>query len=451
MSDATTRGDAFDQRLGRPCFAIFRDVRMVDPRLSLDRRGDILVRDGVVAEIGAPCSIDDDAAEVINGEGLHAFPAFVDPHVHLRVPGGEDAEDIGSGTRAAAAGGFCAVVAMPNTRVVVDVAPVLQSLRAQAAAEAHVATGFLAAITRAQAGNELTEMAELADVGALGFTDDGMPVWDPRVLQLACQYQRLADRVLVLHEEEPRLSRDAAIHEGYAAARLGVTGSPSIAESVMLARDLAIVRYEDARVHVQHISAAESVALIAEAKAAGVRVTTEVTPHHLVFTEKDVLALDTNFKMNPPLRSERDREALLAGLREGVIDCVATDHAPHTRESKEQPFEVAPMGVTGLETAFASLYTHLVETGAISLDMLVHRMTAGAEIYDVPAPSLAVGSPANLCLVDLGATWEVGEHGYESRSANSPFAGQRLKGRVRMTVSRGDIAYRERSFALALA
>ena len=268
------------------------------------------------------------------------------------------------------------------------------------------------------------------------------------VLRRALQYQRLCGGVLALHEEDPGLSGDGVMHEGPVSARLGLAGIPSISESTLVARDTAIAGYEGGRIHVQHLSAAESVAAVAEAKARGVRVTAEVTPHHLTLTDEAVRSLDTRLKMNPPLRTEADRAALLDGLRNGTIDCVATDHAPHAQEEKEVPFEQAPMGTTGLETAFAALHTHLVLPGGLPLATLVERMTAGAALFDLPTPTIVRGRPADLVLVDLDAEWEVGEAGYESRSENCCFAGQRLRGRVLVTVAAGAVAYRERSLAL---
>jgi dihydroorotase len=238
------------------------------------------------------------------------------------------------------------------------------------------------------------------------------------------------------------------MHEGEISALLGLAGIPSVSESAMVARDCALAAYEQGRIHVQHLSARETVEVIARAKESGVQVSCEATPHHLLLTEEAVRTLDTNAKMNPPLRSQDDREALIEGLRSGVIDCVATDHAPHAREEKEQPFEAAPMGVTGLETAFAALHSGLVLPGHLDLATLIERMTAGGEPFGVPIPSLAPGSPANVCLVDLDAGWLVGEAGYESSSGNCAFDGRSLTGRVRMTIAAGSVAYRERSFAL---
>ena len=426
---------------------LIRGARLLDPRTALDGRADLLVRDGQIAEIGDGLDAPP-GAEVIEADGLHAVPAFVDPHVHLRTPGREDEEDIDSGTRAAAAGGFCAILAQPNTEPVVDSAPVLRSLRERARNEARIPTGFLAAITVGQRGEQLTEMAELAETGAAGFTDDGLPVRSGGVMRQALQYQRLADRLLALHEEDPSLSGQGAMHEGEVSALLGLAGIPSVSESAQVARDCALAAYEDGRIHVQHVSARETVEVIERARAAGTQVTCEATPHHLLLNDDAVRALDTNFKMNPPLRGEADRQALIEALKSGAIDCVATDHAPHAREEKEQPFELAPMGVTGLETAFAALHTGLVLPGLVDLGLLVERMTAGGQPFGLPVPRIEPGAPANVCVVDLDAEWEVGEAGYESRSANCAFAGKRMTGRVRITIAGGAVVYRERTFAL---
>jgi dihydroorotase len=438
---------ALDRAPVAPATVLLRGARLLDPRAGLDARADLLIRDGVIAEIGAGLDAPPEA-EVVDVVGLHAFPAFVDPHVHLRTPGREDEEDIDSGSRAAAAGGYCAILAQPNTEPVVDSAPVLRSLRERARVEARIPTGFLAAITVGQRGEQLTEMAELAEAGAAAFTDDGLPVRSAGVMRQALQYQRLAGRVLALHEEDPSLSGAGVMHEGGVSALLGLAGIPSVSESVQVARDCALAAYEEGRIHIQHVSARETLEALERAKAAGTQVTAEVTPHHLLLTDEAVQSLDTNFKMNPPLRAEADRRALIEALRTGLVDSVATDHAPHAREEKEQPFEEAPMGVTGLETAFAALHTGLVVPGVIDLGLLVERMTAGGEPFGLPAPTIERGAAADVCLVDLDAEWEVGEAGYESRSANCAFAGRRLTGRVRMTIADGAVAYRERTFAL---
>jgi dihydroorotase len=428
---------------------LFRDVHVLDPRSGLDGRHDVLVRAGEIAEIGAPGTLDGQGAESLDGQGRHhLLPAFFDCHVHLRTPGQEHKEDLETGTRAAAAGGFGAVIAMPNTDPVIDSAALLGSVREAAAREARVPVGFLPAITVGSAGIQLTEMAEMRDGGALGFTDDGRPVSDAGMMRRALSYQRLCGGVLALHEEDVTLAGDGVMHEGAVSAALGLAGIPSVSESVMVARDAALAAYEGGRVHFQHLSVRESVEAVAAAKAQGVAVSAEVTPHHLLLTDEQVRGLDSSTKVNPPLAAEEDRTALVDGLRSGVIDCVATDHAPHAREEKEVPFEQAPMGTTGLETAFAALYTELVLTGVIGLGLLVERMTAGAALFELPVHRVAVGQPANLTLVDLDAQWTAGEHGWESRAANSAFAGRRMHSRVLYTVAAGGVAYRERNFSL---
>jgi len=435
-------------------------ARVLDPRARLDGMYDVVVRRGRIAELAEPGSVEPGDGELVDAEGRAVFPAFFDPHVHLRTPGDEDEEDIETGTRAAAAGGYCGVLAMANTEPPVDSAPDVRSLRERASEQASVPTGFLACVTRGMEGMELTEMAELHDAGAVGFSDDGRPIANARVLRRALQYQRLVRGQFALHEEDRELSRPhgardssagGVMHEGLVSAGLGLAGIPAVAESTMIARDAALAAYEDARIHVQHLSARESVDAVAAAKEAGVRITCEATPHHLTLTDEEVRSLDARYKMNPPLRADDDRQALIEGIRSGIIDCVATDHAPHSIDEKEVPFEEAAMGVTGLETAFAALHTHLVLPGVLELGVLVDRMSAGAGAFGFELPSLAPGSEANLVLFDPEAEWEPGADGWESRSSNSCFAGRKLRGRVLMTVAAGQVAYRQRSFAVGVA
>jgi dihydroorotase len=425
---------------------------VIDPRAGIDSVSDLVIRGGEVAEVAEPGSAEEpEGGDLVQAEGLLALPAFVDPHVHLRTPGQEHKEDLETGTRAAAAGGYCAVIAMGNTEPPVDSAAVLGSLRERAEREASVPVGFAATVTRGMDGEELTEMAELRDAGAVAFSDDGLPVRSARVLRRALQYQRLSGVRIALHEEDLELSGGGVMHEGEVSAALGLAGIPAPSEATMIARDCALAGYEQARIHIQHLSARASVEAVAAAKSGGVSVTAEVTPHHLTLTDEVVRGLEAGFKMNPPLRSEDDREALIEGLRQGTIDCIATDHAPHPTEEKEVPFEQAAMGVTGLETSFAALHTELVLPGVIGLELLVERLTAGGEPFGIAAPSLARGSEASLALVDPGLQWTVGEDGYESRSANSCFAGRELTGRVLMTVAAGRVAFRQRSFAIGAA
>jgi dihydroorotase len=429
---------------------LIKGAHVLDPRTDLDEPQDVLIQNGRIAELGPPGSLPaPDDGETIEAAGKHLFPAFVDPHVHLRTPGQEYKEDLDTGTAAAAAGGFCAVIAMPNTDPVVDDAPILRSLIESARTQARVPVGFLASITRGLKGDDLTEMANLHDVGALGFTDDGKPVVSAGVLLKALQYQRLCGGVIALHEEDPALSRDGVMHEGAVSARLGMAGIPSVSESTMVARDAALAGYENGRVHFQHLSCVESVEAVALAKEAGIRVSAEASPHHLTLTDDVVRTLDSRMKMNPPLRSDADRRALVEALRTGVIDCVATDHAPHALHEKEVPFEQAPMGTIGLETAFPALFTELVLPGELELGIVIERMTSGGALYGLPTPRIATGEPANVCLVDLDAKFEVGAEGYVSRSQNCCFYGRTLHGRVLITVAAGAVAFRARLLAEA--
>jgi len=419
---------------------VFRGARVVDPVAGIDATLDVRIDDGVIAAVAQ--HVDANGHRIVEAEGLVLAPAFVDPHVHLRTPGREDEETIASGTAAAAAGGYCAILAMPNTDPVVDSAATLGALADAAKREAEIPVGFLAAITRGQSGEQLTEMGELADAGAVAFSDDGVPVSSAGLMRRALQYASVTGRPLALHCEEPSLSRGGHMHEGAVAAEIGFTAYPSVAESVMVERDLALAAYEEQPLHLLHLSAAESVAALRRARDAGVHASGEVTPHHLVLTDDAVRSLDTNVKMNPPLREERDRVALLAALRDGTIEAIATDHAPHARHEKDVPFEAAPFGVTGLETAFAVLYTELVEPGLLPLATLLERLSAGpARIFGLDRPRVVVGATANLVLLDTAGVTRVTEDGFRSRSVNSWLLGRTLRGRVTMTVAAGAVVH----------
>jgi dihydroorotase len=419
---------------------VVRGARVLDPARGIDAVMDVRVDGGVIAQLGE--DLPTNAHQVVDAGGRLLVPAFVDPHVHLRTPGREDEETIATGTQAAAAGGYCAILAMPNTDPVVDSAAVLGSLIDGARATAEVPVGFLAAISKGQTGAELTEMGELADAGAAGFTDDGQPVASAGLMRRALSYSAVARRTVAVHCEEPALSRDGQMHEGAVSAQLGFTGYPSVAESLMVQRDLALAAYERRPLHLLHLSARESVDALRGAREAGIAATGEVTPHHLVLTDEAVRSLDANLKMNPPLRAAEDRAALVDALLDGTIGAVATDHAPHARHEKEVPWEAAPFGVTGLETAFPVLYTHLVEPGVVPLEILIERMSAGpARIYGLDEPAIAVGATANLVLVDPEAEWTVEERGFRSRSANSWLLGQRLRSQILLTIAAGRVAF----------
>lgn len=441
------------QRPGPEASLLIRGADLLDPVAGIDGKRDLLVEEGYVRQIADPGSIEAGAGvEVIEGEGLHVFPAFFDPHVHFRTPGQEYKEDLETGTRSAAAGGYGGVIAMANTSPPVSTPEQIEALRDRASHVASVPVGFTATVTRDMKGTELTDMAELRQAGAVGFTDDGLPIASARILRRALQYQAMTGGRIALHEEDPELSGKGVMNEGEVSSELGLRGVPSISESTMIGRDAAIAGYEGGAIQIQHLSAVESIEQIRRAKADGVDITCEVTPHHLCLSDEAVRDLDASkHKMNPPLRTEADRQALIEALIDGTIDCIATDHAPHAVHEKEVPYEAANMGVTGLETAFSSVYTELVLPGRISLELLVEKLGCGGAPFGIEPFSLAEGSRASLCLVDLEAEWVVGEDGYESRSVNSWCAGEKQRGRVLVTLADGQVAFRLRTFSLGVA
>jgi dihydroorotase len=439
-------------------------VHLFDPQHDVEGEGDLLVEDGKLTALGKGAKKPPGVETFDEFQGCWVFPGFVDPHVHLRTPGFEYKEDLASGSLAAAAGGYVTVVAMANTDPVVDSGPVAAWILDEAQNKAVVRVGQVGAISKGLRGEELSEMRELADAGVVAFSDDGKPVEEADLLLHALRYSRGTERPLLLHLENRSLSMDGVMHEGKWSARLGLRGIPAIAEAGPLARDLEIVRYAQAEasriaarlsaesaatgrpgvplVHFQHLSAADSVRLVRQAKKEGLPVTAEVTPAHLLLTDESLAGFDQNLKVNPPLRTEEDRNALVAALADGTIDCVGTDHAPHAPQEKEVPIEDALFGSTGLETAFAALHTGLVVTGAVSLGRLVEAMSgAPCRVLGLEEPRLAVGAPADFCVVDLKESWAVTPADLLGRSRNCAFLGERFTGRVRLTVVDGARRY----------
>jgi len=418
---------------------LLRELNGLDPRSGVEGRIDLRIARGRIVELGEGGSLAaQEGEEVVEGGGrLWVFPAFFDPHVHLRAPGEEHKEGLETGTQAAAAGGFWAVLAMANTTPPIDSVELLAALQERARQEAAVMVGFFATLSQGLGGTRLSELAMLREGGAVGFSDDGKPVANPALLRTALRYQRLCGGVIALHEEDPALAGGGAVREGPTATRLALPGIPAASESAALARDLELIGEEGGRVHILHLSTCRSVELLGGAKERGLAVSGEVTPHHLILDEQEVATLDTAFKVNPPLGNGKDRQALLEGLRSGVIDCIATDHAPHAPEDKEVPFEQAAMGTTGLETAFAALYTHLVEPGLLPLSRLVEALSGGATLYGLEPATIAKGAAAHLAIVDLEAAWVAGEQGWRSKATNCCFAGRRLQGRVVLTLCAG--------------
>ncbi|NNF07561.1 MAG: dihydroorotase [Candidatus Eisenbacteria bacterium] len=377
-------------------------------------------------------------------KGHLAVPGLLDIHVHLREPGGEESETIATGTAAAARGGFTGVVSMANTDPVIDTPQDVRYVleRAKEAGKARVHP--IAAVTMGLKGKQLTEMFDLADAGAVAFSDDGMTIMNAEVMRRALEYSSMLDKVIVTHAEDCHLKGQGVAHEGYMSTKLGLRPIPRAVEEVIVARDIRLVELTGGRVHVAHVSCASTVTMIREAQSRGLRVTGEVTPHHLVFTDQALATYDTNFKMAPPLREEEDRLALIQGLKDGVLQAVATDHAPHAELFKDTEFDAAPNGVVGCETAFAALYTALVEPGLLDLKTLVRRMSLDpAAVLGIDHPGLRDGAKANLTIIDLDGTWDVKAADFVGRSANSPWIGSTLRGLPRFTVEGGDVIFKD--------
>jgi dihydroorotase len=423
---------------------LFRGARLVDPASGHDGVTDVLVEDSLVAEVGA--GLEKNRADVLDCDGLVLAPGFVDLHAHLREPGREDKEIVETGARAAAVGGYTAVCAMPNTDPVADHVAVVLEVMALAEKAGLCDVFPAAAITKGLDGESLVEMGELAEAGVRLFTDDHRCVQSARVMRMALDYARAFDVVVSDHAQDEALSEGWQMHEGQYSALLGLTGAPSEAEEVIVARDLLLARLTSGRLHLTHLSAAGSVDAVRRAREQGTRVSADVTPHHLALADEDLVSYDTNMKVNPPLRSAEDRDALRKGLVDGALDAVATDHAPHAVEEKEQEFDRAPPGTIGLETALGVILGELVEPGLLPLSRAVEALSS------VPASILGLdehggpitpGRHANVVVFDPDEEWVVGERPFASRGRNSAFLGRTLRGRVMHTLLRGEFTVRE--------
>jgi dihydroorotase len=378
----------------------------------------------------------------MDAAGLVVCPGLIDMHVHLRQPGREDKETIATGTLAAARGGFTAVCCMPNTDPVNDTRSVTEFILDTAKREGAVHVYPVGAISKGLRGEELAEIGELFESGCVAVSDDGRPVMNAELMRRAMEYAGMFDLPVISHCEDLHLSGKGVVHEGIVSTELGLCGIPSTSEAAMVARDILLAELTGGRLHVAHVSAAESVRLIREAKARGVRVSCEATPHHFALTEEAVRGFDTNAKMNPPLRSESDRQAILAGLRDGTIDVIATDHAPHTAQEKEQEFDVAPFGVIGSETALALTLSTLVASGTLSLNQAIAKLTSEpARILKLPKGRIAEGADADLTIFDPDREWTVDTSGFASKSRNTPFHGWRLKGGTVATIVAGKVVW----------
>jgi dihydroorotase len=419
---------------------LLKGGRLLCPAGSLDETGDLLVADGRVAGLGGEIAAGD--AEVVDCRGLVVAPGLVDIHVHLREPGHEYKETVATGAAAAAAGGFTAVCSMPNTQPVNDCRAVTEFILERAAAAGLARVHPVGAITRGLAGEELTEMAELAEAGCAALSDDGRPVPTARLMRRALEYAATFGIPVLCHSEELSLAAGGVMHEGPTATRLGLEGIPAQTEVLAVERDLALAELTGARVHLAHVSCAGSVEAIVRAKARGVACTAETAPHYLFLCDEDVGAYDTHRKMNPPLRSAEDRQAVRNALAQGVIDLVATDHAPHSVLEKEVEFDLAAFGVVGLETSLG-LMLKLVEERVLTLPELVERMSAApARALGLAGGRLAKGAPADVTVIDTQRPWRVEPERFRSQSRNTPFAGWELPGRAVLTICGGRVTHR---------
>jgi len=423
---------------------LLKGGRVVDPAQGLDGAFDLMIGEDAIEEIGPRLSAR--GAQVLDLKGLVICPGFIDLHTHLREPGREDKETIATGTRAAAAGGYTAVCAMPNTEPVNDHAGITRSILEKARAEGSVRVWPIGAITRGQRGEELAEYGDLQEAGCVAISDDGKPVVSARMLRRALEYAKAFGLPLIDHCEEPTLAEKTSMNEGPVSAILGLRGVPAAGEAIVVERDVLLAELVGGRLHIAHVSTAAALDAVRRGKKRGVAVSAEVTPHHLFLNDELVRTseYDTNTKMNPPLRSEEDRQAMLAGLLDGTIDCIATDHAPHTVDDKKVEYDQAANGIVGLETAVALCLDRLVGAGQLGLPQLVALLSTNpARVLGLPGGTLAPGSPADVTVLDLGKKRQVDPKHFESRSRNTPFAGWMLKGWPAMTIVAGRVAWKD--------
>ena len=421
---------------------LLKGGKLVDPSQNLNEIGDLLIADGKIAGIGGSIAGPDEA-EVVNCDGLIVSPGFIDVHCHLREPGREDVETIATGARAAAAGGFTAVCAMPNTDPVTDNQAAVGFIVRQAQRAAAARVYPIGAISVGQDGKALAEFGEMVGAGAVAVSDDGRPVASAQLMRTALEYARTFKIPVIDHCEEPTLSAGGAMNEGIVSAQLGLKGIPAEAEEIMVIRDILLARLTGGHVHLAHMSTKGSVELIRWGKDRGIRVTAEVCPHHLSLTEESVRGYETNAKMNPPLRTAKDVEALREAVKDGTIDLIATDHAPHHYDEKEREFADAPNGIVGLETALAVVVTNLVENGRLGFSDLVDRMACTpARLFNLSGGSLKRGAIADVTVFDPSERWKVDPSKFLSKGRNSPYTGMTLVGRAACTIVAGSIVYR---------
>lgn len=415
---------------------------VVNPAKKQHEVADVLVKDGKIAAIGQNLSAD--GADVYDATGLVVAPGLIDMHTHLREPGQEAKEDFYSGTQAAAAGGFTRVATMANTTPVVDNAALVRGLRKQAELTGVVKVEFMGAVSKGLKGKELAEMGDMAEAGVVGFSDDGHYVESAAFMRRALEYSNMFNKPVIDHAEEVTLTCEGHMHEGFVAYEMGVKGRPAVAEDMAVARDLLLAEMTGGHIHIAHVSSKDTVDQIRRAKAKGIKVTCEVTAQHLAFTDEYLREYNPAFKMAPPIRSEEHRQALLAGVKDGTIDAIITDHAPHAEEEKDQEFCCAPNGFSGLETSLAAVLTHTYKTGILTLDEIVSLMsTRPAQLLGVEGGVLEVGKAADITVFSTDEAWTVDRNRFYTKGKTSPFDGMTLTGRAKLTVVDGDVVMKE--------
>lgn len=421
---------------------VIKRGRVVDPANGLDHELDLLIQDGKIARIG---KVDVGGKKVFDARGLIVAPGLIDMHVHFREPGRSDKESIETGMRSAVAGGFTSVAPMANSQLTADNEAVIHFIRARAKEVGLCNVYPIGAVTKGLGGETLAELGIMAEAGAVAFSDDGMPIMNTQLMRRALEYTKMLHRPLIVHEEDKNLTQGAVMNEGTKSLQLGLRGMPAVAEEIMVGRDIALARYTGGRVHFAHLSGLESIELVRRAKREGVAVTAEATPHHLALTDAEMARYDARTKMNPPLRTETDVAALWQGLNDGTIDAVATDHAPHTLDEKQDELSVSPFGVVGLETAVGAVFTYGVHPKKISLSRAIAAMTVNpARILAINKGALSEGSDADVTLIDPERRWTVDSSTFATRGRACAFEGLELMGKAVMTVVAGRIVYQER-------
>ena len=421
---------------------LIKGGRVINPAEKFDKIADVFVEDGKIKEIGEELEAGD--AKVYDASGKVVTPGLIDLHVHFREPGQEAKEDFESGTKAAAAGGFTTVCVMPNTRPAVDDAALVRSLEKRAEDVAKVHIKIIGAVTKGQEGKELAELGDMIEAGAVAFSDDGHYDQKAKVLLNAFDYLHAFDKVIVNHDEETSLVEEGVMNEGHRSAMLGLKGRPTVAEDIAVARDIMLAEYAGSRVHVAHISSARAVDIVRQAKKRGVRVTCEVTPQHMTMTDECVNLFDSSTKINPPLRSQADCEAMIEGIKDGTIDAIVTDHSPHAQEEKDREYIYAPSGFPGLETSLGVMLTDLYHTDKLDLPMIVSKMTwEPAKVFGMDLGTLTVGKSADITVIDPELDWTVDEKKFYTKGSHSPFVGRKLKGKAVLTVVDGKIVMQD--------